>query len=58
MAMAPGAPARCRGKGQITLSRLPCLRHNWSKKATELSPLLFPSSSIHSTSLVSRHTAE
>ena len=50
---------QCAGAlSQITLNLPPCLSSNRSKKAKELSLLLFPSSSIHSTSPVFKHSAE
>ena len=53
------ASPRCAGAlSQITYSRPPCLLRNCSRKATEVPELLLPSNSIHSTSPVSKHTAE
>ena len=55
----PTASPRCAGAlSQITFSGPACPFLNWSRKAAEVPELLLPSSSIHSTSPVSRHTAE
>ena len=43
---------------QMTCSGPGCFSLSCSRKATEVPELLLPSSSIHSTSPVSRHTAE
>ena len=43
---------------QITRSGPECRWRNWSKKAAQVPLLRFPARSIHSTSPVSRHTAE
>ena len=51
----PNAPARC---PRSLFNLPPCLSSNRSKKAKDLSLLLFPSSSIHSTSPVFKHSAE
>ena len=53
----PLAPVRWR-LSQITISGLECLSLSCLRKAAEVPELLLPSRSIHSTSAVSKHTAE
>ena len=53
------ASPRCAGAlSQITFNGPRCLSLNCLRKVSDVPALLFPSSSIHSTSPVSRHTAE
>ena len=55
----PTAAPRCAGTlSQITFNGPGCLSFSYIRKASEVLELLSPSSSIHSTAPVSRHTAE